>query len=269
MLNKKNKIKLVIISALIVTIFSLSVISSKEQNTVETAATAESNNKIEWGIKRADNHMQPDVGASNRKALEENEGICLGSKDKKNIYLTFDAGYEAGYTPEILQALKEAQVPAIFFITGHYLNSKPELVQQMLEEGHLVGNHTVNHKSMPSITDEEIQKEMMDLHKAVYEKFAYEMKYTRPPKGEFNERTIKATNNLGYKTVMWSFAYADWEENNQPSEEEAKQKIISNVHNGEIMLLHSTSKTNAKVLPEVIKEIKNMGYEFKSLDEFE
>ena len=114
MLNKKNKIKLVIISALIVTIFSLSVISSKEQNTVETAATAESNNKIEWGIKRADNHMQPDVGASNRKALEENEGICLGSKDKKNIYLTFDAGYEAGYTPEILQALKEAQVPAIF-----------------------------------------------------------------------------------------------------------------------------------------------------------
>lgn len=267
MYNFKSKIKILSILALIVAIFSLSALSINEYNTVETSGVTDK--IIEWGIKRADNHLQPDVGAQNKKLLEENGGICLGNKDKKDVYLTFDAGYEAGYTPEILKVLKENEVPAMFFITGHYLNSKPELVQQMLEEGHLVGNHTVNHKSMPSISDEEIEKEIMDLHKAVYEKFAYEMKYSRPPKGEFNERTIKATNKLGYKTVMWSFAYADWDEKAQPSEADAKQKIIENVHNGEIMLLHSTSKTNAKVLDEVIKEIKQNGYEFKSLDEFE
>ena len=122
---------------------------------------------------------------------------------------------------------------------------------------------------MPDITDEEIKKEVMDLHQSLYEKFAYEMKYMRPPKGEFSERTLKVANSLGYKTVMWSFAYADWDENKQPSEEEAKEKILSNIHNGEIMLLHATSKTNSIVLDNVIKSIKEMGYEFKSLDSFE
>ena len=139
----------------------------------------------------------------------------------------------------------------------------------MIQEGHIVGNHTVNHKSMPEITDEEIKEEVMKLHQAVYEKFAYEMKYIRPPKGEFSQRTIVVTNNLGYRHVMWSFAYVDWEENKQPNKEKAKKTILDNLHNGEIMLLHGNSKTNADILDSVIKEIKAQGYEIKNLDEFE
>ncbi len=122
---------------------------------------------------------------------------------------------------------------------------------------------------MPSLTAEEIKKEVMDLHQSVYEKFGYEMKYIRPPKGEFSEKTLQVTNSLGYKTVMWSFAYEDWNEEKQPDEEKAKEKILKNLHNGEIMLLHGNSKTNTDILDSVIKEAKNMGYEFKSLDEFE
>ena len=133
----------------------------------------------------------------------------------------------------------------------------------------ITGNHTVNHKSMPDLTDEKIEEEIMDLHKAIYEKSGYEMKYIRPPKGEFSERTLALTQKLGYKTVMWSFAYEDWNEEKQPEKEKAKNKIIENVHNGEVMLLHGNSKTNTDILDEIIKEIKNMGYEFKSLDEFE
>ena len=122
---------------------------------------------------------------------------------------------------------------------------------------------------MPSLTEEEIKKEVMDLHQSVYEKFGYEMKYIRPPKGEFSEKTLQFTNSLGYKTVMWSFAYEDWNEEKQPDEEKAREKILNNLHNGEIMLLHGNSKTNTNILDSIIKEAKNMGYEFKALDEFE
>lgn len=133
----------------------------------------------------------------------------------------------------------------------------------------LFGNHTVNHKSMPEISLETINKEVMNLHKAVYEKFGYEMKYIRPPKGEYSERTIAYTNTLGYRTVMWSFAYDDWEQDKQGREDYGKEKIINNLHNGEVMLLHATSKDNSNILDEMIKKIKEKGYEFKSLDDFE
>lgn len=209
------------------------------------------------------------VGSSNQKVLEENGGICLGNNEKKVIYLTFDEGYEAGYTPQILSTLKENQVTATFFITAHYVNTQPDLVQQMIDEGHIIGNHTVNHKSMPDLTEEQIRTEVMDLHQVINEKFNYEMKYIRPPKGEFSENTLQATNQLGYTTVMWSFAYEDWNEDKQHDEASAKKKILDNLHNGEIMLLHGNSKTNTNILDAVIKEAKNMGYEFKSLDEFE
>ena len=209
------------------------------------------------------------VGIKNKKILEENEGLCLGNSEKKYIYLTFDEGYEAGYTSKILEILKDNEVKATFFLTAHYINTQEDLVNQMIKEGHIIGNHTVNHKSMPELTDEKITSEVMDLHKVIYEKFNYEMKYIRPPKGEFSERTIKLTNNLGYKTIMWSFAYEDWNEDKQPNEEKSKEKIINNLHNGEIMLLHGNSKTNTNILDSVIKSAKSMGYEFKSLDEFE
>ena len=242
--------------------------NSSKENAVATASQFISDKKICWGIKRANNNEQPDLGSSNLKLLQQNEGIAIGNNNDKYVYLTFDNGYEAGYTNQILDTLKENEVKATFFITAHYLNTASEIVERMIKEGHIVGNHTVNHKSMPEITDEEIKEEVMKLHQAVYEKFGYEMKYIRPPRGEFSERSIITTNNLGYRHVMWSFAYVDWDEKNQPNEEKAKKTVIDNLHNGEIILLHANSKTNANILDSVIKEIKAQGYEIKSLDEF-
>ncbi len=251
---------------LAIAIFTLSAVSQKIQKESEvTNANVVNNKKIEWGIKRNNNHEQPDVGSENKKILDENGGFCLGNKEEKSVYLTFDEGYEAGYTEKILDVLKENDVKATFFITAHYVNSQPDLVKRMINEGHIVGNHTVNHKSMPEISEEALTKEIMELHQVIYEKFGYEMKYLRPPKGEFSERTLKQTNQLGYKTIMWSFAYEDWDENKQPEEENAKNKILNNLHNGEIMLLHGNSKTNTNILDYIIKETKNMGYEFKPI----
>lgn len=261
--------KKMIILTTILTIFAVCTAVVNNEKAVITSTRTISNKTIGWGIKRNNNHEQPDVGTQNKKILEENNGICLGNNDKKNIYLTFDEGYEAGYTPKILEILKNNNVKATFFITAHYVNTQEELVRQMISEGHIIGNHTVNHKSMPTLTDEQIKTEVMDLHQAMLEKFNYEMKYIRPPKGEYSERTIIETNKLGYKTVMWSFAYEDWNENQQPDEGKSKEKVLKNLHNGEIILLHGNSKTNTNILDSIIKETKNMGYEFKSLDEFE
>ncbi len=192
----------------------------------------------------------------------------MGNSEDKYIYLTFDLGYEGGYTEKILDVLKENNVKACFFITAHYLNTTEDLVKRMIEEGHDVGNHTVNHKSMPEISDEQIKKEVMDLHTSVYEKFGYEMKYIRPPKGEYSERTLQLCNEMNYQTVMWSFAYDDWEESKQGREEYGKSKILDNLHPGEVMLLHGTSKDNMNILDEIIKKSKEEGYEFKKLEEF-
>ena len=174
-----------------------------------------------------------------------------------------------GYTEKILEVLKQNNVKACFFITAHYMNTQQELVKKMIDEGHIVGNHTVNHKSMPDLSLETIKKEVMDLHTAMYEKFGYEMKYLRPPKGEYSERTVAYTKSLGYTNVMWSLAYDDWDEKKQGREDYAKKKIIDNINSGAIILLHGNSKDNTNVLDYCIKQIKNMGYEFKSLDEFE
>lgn len=155
----------------------------------------------------------------------------MGNKESKKVYLTFDEGYEAGYTEKILEVLKQNEVQAAFFITAHYVNTSSDLVQKMIDDGHIIGNHTVNHKSMPSLSTEEIKNEVMKLHETIYEKFGYEMKYIRPPKGEYSEKTVECCNNLGYTTVMWSFAYDDWDENKQGREEYAKKKILDNIHN--------------------------------------
>ncbi len=192
----------------------------------------------------------------------------MGNNEEKTVYLTFDEGYEAGYTAQILDVLKENNVKATFFITAHYVNTQPELVKRMIDEGHIVGNHTVNHKSMPDLSEEQIKDEIMKLHSSIYEKFGYEMKYIRPPMGEYSERTLAIMKNLGYTTVMWSFAYDDWDEAKQGREEYGKKKVLDNVHNGAILLLHGTSKDNANILDTCIKEIRKMGYEFKNIDEF-
>lgn len=266
----KKEFKILKVLILLIFVVSLSIITNiNNEKTISTNSQTISNKKIGWGIKRADDHKQPDLGSQNRKILEKYNGIAMGSDEKKYIYLTFDEGYEAGYTSKILETLKNNNVKATFFLTAHYINTQEELVKKMINEGHIIGNHTVNHKSMPDLSEEEIKKEVMELHKTINEKFNYEMKYLRPPKGEFSERTLELTNSYGYKTVMWSFAYEDWNEDKQPDEEAAKSKILNNLHNGEIMLLHGNSKTNTNILEDIIKKARNEGYEFKSLDEFE
>lgn len=270
-MNSK-KIKIAFTCLVILSLFFCVIkICSKNLNDsfIATNASGLSNKKICWGIKRVPNHKQPDVGNENRKILELHNGVCMGNAESKKVYLTFDAGYEAGYMEKILAVLKENNVKACFFITGHYLNSQSDLVKQMIDEGHIVGNHTANHKTMPDISNDQIKEDVMKLHTAMYDKFGYEMKYIRPPKGECSERTLEYTNNLGYKTVMWSLAYDDWDEAKQGREEYGKKKVLENIHNGAIILLHSNSKDNSNMLDEVIKEIKNMGYEFASLDDFE
>jgi len=269
-MKSKTKIYTYVMLALFFMIMSIFYAdNSKNTVSVQTSGSLElSNTKIEWGIKRGKNHEQPDLGSKNKSLIEKYNGMAMGNKESKNIYITFDLGYEAGYTENILNTLKENNVPATFFITAHYANSASDLVQRMIDDGHIIGNHTVNHKSMPSLNEKDLTKELMNLHTAIYEKFGFEMRYMRPPKGEYSERVLSYTTKLGYVPVMWSFAYADWNEAAQPSNESAINKIIENVHNGEIMLLHATSKTNMEILDTVIKQIKNMGYEFKSLDEF-
>ena len=266
--NKKNIIKITLPLIMIIVIICM-VVFLKREEIISTNSENLSSKKVEWGIKRSDNNQQPDVGSVNKQLMEESNSIYLGNKDKKIIYLTFDLGYEAGYTDNILDTLKENDVTATFFITAHYVNTAEELVQKMIDNGNIVGNHTVNHKSMPSLDETTLTEEVKKLHDAVKEKFNYEMKYLRPPKGEYSQKSLALTNSLNYKTVMWSFAYADWDENKQPSNEEGKKKILDNLQNGEVMLLHATSKTNKEILGEVIKEIKSKGYEIKSLDEFE
>lgn len=277
-MKKINKIIIYTMSIACVFVFTFSVTRLNEikdsKTVVQTSSTIQSveglnNKKIGWGIKRNDNHEQPDVGTLNKQILDKYEGYSIGNKDSKKVYLTFDEGYEAGYTEKILEVLKQNEVKATFFITAHYVNTQPELVQKIIDEGHIIGNHTVNHKSMPDLDTETIKKEVMNLHTSIYEKYNYEMKYLRPPKGEYSEKTVAYTKSLGYTTVMWSLAYDDWDEQKQGREDYAKQKILDNVHNGAIILLHGNSKDNTNVLDYCIKETKKMGYEFKSLDEFE
>lgn len=270
--DKKILKKLVTFTFIFVILFSVFKYNSAGFNnkSIKTNASVQlSNKKICWGIKRVPNHKQPDVGKNNKEILEHYNGLCMGNEESPKVYLTFDCGYEAGYMEKILEVLKQNNVKACFFITAHYLNTQPDLVKRMIDEGHIVGNHTVNHKSMPEIDNETIKKEVMDLHTAVYEKFGYEMKYIRPPKGEFSERTLNYTNSLEYKTVMWSLAYDDWDESKQGRESYGKNKILENIHNGAIILLHSNSKDNCNILNEVISSIKQMGYEFDTLDNFE
>ena len=268
-MNHKIKLGVCIFITIILIIFSIVFLNGKDGTTVETSGkTSLSKTKIEWGIKRGDNHNQPDLGKKNKELIEKYKGMAIGNSNEPTIYITFDLGYEAGYTESILNTLKENNVPATFFITKHYINTSSQLVQKMIDDGHIIGNHTVNHKSMPSLSEEQLKEELMNLHTCVYEKFNYEMKYMRPPKGEYSEYSLDVTTKLGYVPVMWSFAYADWDEKKQPSDEEGINKIINNAHNGEIMLLHATSKTNMKILDNVIKQLKQAGYTFKSLNEF-
>ncbi|MBQ8780517.1 MAG: polysaccharide deacetylase family protein [Oscillospiraceae bacterium] len=193
----------------------------------------------------------------NSYALLENTG---------GIVLTFDQGYENGYTEKILDTLKEKNVKALFFLTGDYAERNEALVRRMIDEGHLIGNHGMKHASLPSLTDEQAKDEIMSLHDYVKEKYGYEMKYFRPPCGEYSEQALSICNDLGYKTLLWSFAYCDWDVNAQPDCVSSLEKAVDAGHKGAIYLLHSVSSTNAQILPQVIDRLRQQGYEFSLPD---
>lgn len=185
---------------------------------------------------------------------------AINNDDK--IYLTFDQGYENGYTEKILDVLKEKKVKATFFLLQDYAEKNPELVKRMIDEGHIVGNHSVHHYSMPTLGQAECESEIKDFHKYMEENYDYTMTVFRPPMGEFSEFSLGVTANCDYETELWSFAYADWDVNNQPDEGQALEKLVNAAHPGAIYLLHSVSKTNTDILGDFIDRVRAGGFEF-------
>lgn len=221
-----------------------------------------------WGLSFQVEGKTPQGNASS-DYLKKFNSYYVDNTEEKVIYLTFDAGYENGYTQNILDTLKKHNVKATFFLVGNYLETSPEIVKRMAEEGHIVGNHTYTHPDMSKITDVEAFKtEITKLEDKYKEITGLELqKFYRPPQGKYSEENLKQANELGYKTIFWSLAYVDWYEKDQPTKEQAFKKLIPRIHPGAIVLLHSTSKTNSEILDELLTKWEEMGYTFKSLNE--
>lgn len=250
--------------------------NNAESTTNETTNTAETTleatglgvilsdydtNAIVWGPGNIQNHERPVDPEKLQSQYSDLNGKWLLADDK-NICLTFDEGYENGYTAQILDTLKEKNIKAIFFCTYDYVKDNPELVNRMINEGHIVGNHSYRHYNFTQIDVETARDEITILHDYVAEQFGYEMKYFRFPEGAFSAQALALTKDLGYSTLFWSFAYADWDRENPPSNETAFEKITSSVHNGAILLLHAVCKSNAEVLGDAIDNIIEQGYTF-------
>ena len=222
----------------------------------------------DWGLGFSEKGKPP-TGMETVEELEKYQTYFLGDTSKKRIYLTFDAGYENGHTEPILEALKKHNAKATFFVVGHYLESAPELVKRMVEEGHTVGNHTYHHYDMSKISDRaSFEKEMELVEKKYREITGQEMiKYYRPPQGKYSKENLKMAQELGYHTFFWSLAYVDWNQDAQPSHEEAFEKLLSRIHPGAIVLLHNTSSTNGEILDELLTKWEKEGYSFGTLEE--
>lgn len=262
-MKKFNFLIMILVGILSFNLFTSSVFSTtiKSQNNPD--------GELNWYFVNRGKDTLPECPKESANILDTYDAYYLGDTTQKIIYLTFDEGYENGYTEKILDVLKETEVPAAFFVVEPYIKSNPEIIKRMAEEGHLVCNHSHHHPSMASILDtEKFNKEFKDVEDAYKDLVGSDMPhYFRPPMGKYSENSLKKTKNLGYKTIFWSFAYKDWITDNQPNEEIAIKKITAGVHPGCIMLLHAVSKTNTNVLKTVIEQIKADGYEFKSLDD--
>jgi len=236
---------------------------TREEESAEVSA------QTSWGLSFQQEGAAP-VGNATPEYLKEYGAYYIDEEgaEEKNIYLTFDAGYENGYTSDILDVLKEEEVPATFFLVGNYIEQSPDLVKRMEKEGHTVGNHTMHHPDMASISEKEaFKKELEDLEALYKETTGKDMKKIyRPPQGKYSEENLKQASDMGYTTVFWSLAYVDWYEDKQPTREEALNKLNGRIHPGAIVLLHSTSKTNSKILQELIQGWKEQGYKFCSID---
>ena len=218
-----------------------------------------------WWLKRNENHQTPEV--SDYIDLSKYDAYYVNPKcKKKKIFLTFDCGYENGFTPKILDVLKKQKIVAAFFVTKPFIREGRELVRRMKNEGHIVGNHTVHHKSMPTLSDRDNKQEIIDCAEYCKEATGYEMDhFIRPPMGEYNEKTLKLTKSMGYKTIFWSMAYVDFDVNKQPGKQYVVEHFKKYTHNGAIPLMHNVSQSNAEALDEVITNLKKEGYQFESL----
>lgn len=221
-----------------------------------------------WGLTFRQEGMPP-IGNAGRDQLARYHAAYIGNTEEKVLYLTFDAGYENGCTAQILDVLKANKVPAAFFLVGNYIEKNPDLVRRMVSEGHIVGNHTMHHYDMSKLSDKAaFSKELTDLETLYRDTVQQEMpKYYRPPQGIYSEDNLRMAQELGYKTVFWSLAYVDWNNDSQPTKETAFAKLLPRTHNGAVVLLHSTSKTNAEILNELIGKWKQQGYRFGTVEE--
>ena len=221
-----------------------------------------------WGLSFRQEGISP-IGPASVEALRAYDAVYLGDTSQKILYLTFDAGYENGCTEKILDVLEQHEIPAAFFLVGNYIEKNADLVRRMVDEGHIVANHTMHHYDMSKLSDKEaFSKELTDLEALFRETTGKEMpKYYRPPQGIYSEENLKMAQELGYKTVFWSLAYADWNNDAQPTREQAFSKLIPRVHSGAVILLHSSSATNAEILDDLLTEWKAMGYSFASIDQ--
>jgi len=221
-----------------------------------------------WGLSFRQEGAPP-IGNAGKDQLKAYDAVYIGDPSRKTLYLTFDAGYENGCTEKILDVLKLHQVPAAFFLVGNYMEKNADLVRRMVDEGHTVGNHTMHHYDMSKLTTQEaFSRELQELEALYKEITGQDMeKYYRPPQGIYSQENLKMAQELGYKTVFWSLAYVDWNNDAQPSREEAFRKLLPRTHPGAVVLLHSTSQTNAQILDELIEKWKEAGYSFGTMEE--
>jgi len=235
------------------------------------ATMASADGTYHFGFKKSINGQPPSIDEEGFKSLLKQRGaIFTGDPAVKELYLTFDNGYEQGYTGRILDVLKEKQVPAIFFVTGHYIRTEPELLKRMAQEGHLIGNHSWSHPDMSQISAERIQKELNQVKDEVSAVTGQkEMRYLRAPRGIFNSQSLAVSQGLGYTNVFWSVAYRDWEPKHQKGWEYAYKNVMAQLHPGAVILLHSVSKDNTEALAKIIDDAKSKGYQFKSLEEMQ
>ena len=221
-----------------------------------------------WGFVRKKG-APPEITAKQKEDLEKYGGVYLDENNGAALYLTFDEGYENGFTSRILDILAEKKVPAAFFVTGPYLKNQNELIQRMVDEGHIVGNHTVNHLNLANQPVETVQSELEDMNKTCEEMYGVTMKYMRPPEGEYSPRVLAVAKDMGYSTVFWSMAYKDWDVNIQNGAQYAYDQVVPYLHGGAIILLHAVSADNTEALGDIIDAARSMGYEFKSLDDLD
>lgn len=264
----KKTFKQVLCLFLVVIMTSTTVLSF----TAEAKSLSDYSTKsYDWGLGQNTEHKIPTPPTPSSWKLSKDHTYYYGKHSKKDkvAYLTFDCGYENGYTSKILDILKKKKVKAIFFVTEPYIKENVKLVKRMKKEGHMVGNHTSTHPRMAKLSVKKIKKEIRSCEKTMKKLTGYTMdKYIRPPEGNISKRSVKVAESLGYCTILWSLAYYDYDEDNQPGKDYVVKKFKTYYHNGMIPLIHAISKSNTQALPDVIKFLKKKGFRFGTLDEF-